>query len=167
MRDLLDTEPELQKHFAKMDAPIPGEGMVSDPDDPYPWEQPPEFTVLEEAVDYLFVSLTEEEALAGLVDSALNGATIMELSKLALFKGFTEGKWNTDLMLMLVEPTSYMIMGLLERSGVDDYIIMEDEDEDLFGAEVPEEMMEGLKEKEVPEEVQEKISETPSLMARQ
>ena len=70
-------------------------------------------------------------------------------------------------MLMLVEPTSYMIMGLLERSGVDDYIIMEDEDEDLFGAEVPEEMMEGLKEKEVPEEVQEKISETPSLMARQ
>ena len=148
-----------------MDAPIPGEGMISDPDDPYPWEQPPEFTVLQEAVDYIFVTLTAEENYEGLVESAMSGGTIMELTRLILFKGFTEGKWNADLFLLLVEPTAYMVMGILERAGVNDYIVMNDSDEDLFGAMLPEETAENLAEKKAPDNLVEPTS--PSLMARQ
>lgn len=165
MTELLNTDPELQAHFAKMDAPIPGEGMVSDPDDPAPWEQAPQFTVLQEAIDYLFATLTEEKSYEGLVESALNGGTIMELTRLVLFKGFTEGKWNPDLFLLLIEPTAYMIMGILERAGVNDYIVMNDEDEDLFGAELSEEVKENLTKKKAPDDLVEPTS--PSLMARQ
>ena len=165
MSELLDTTPELQEHFSRMDGPIPGEGLTSDPDDPYPSEQPPEFTVLQEAIDYLFVTLTEEASYEGLVESALGGGTIMELTRLVLFKGFTEGKWNADLFLLLVEPTAYMIMGILERAGVNDYIVMNDDDEDLFGAELSGEVKENLNNKEAPDDIVEPTS--PSLMARQ
>ena len=105
----------------------------------------------------------------------MSGATVMELTRLYLFKGFTEGKWNPDLMLMLIEPIAYMIMGLLERAGVNDYTVIEDDEEDLFGVEMPQEMTEGMTTKEeVPEEVEEVMQQnesllqqrTPSLMER-
>ena len=176
MKDPLDIDPELQKYQAKMDRPIPGESLTRDPEDPYPWEQPSEFTVRQEAIDYSFVTLTEENAYEGLVESAMSGATIMELTRLFLFKGFTEGKWNPDLMLILIEPVAYMIMGLLERAGVNDYVVMDDEDdEDIFGVQMPQEMTEGMAtKKEVPEEVEEVMEQnesllqqrTPSLMER-
>ena len=89
----------------------------------------------------------------------------MELTRLVLFKGFTEGKWNADLFLLLVEPTAYMIMGILERAGVNDYIVMNDDDEDLFGAELSGEVKENLNNKEAPDDIVEPTS--PSLMARQ
>ena len=175
MIDPLDIDPELQKYQAKLDRPIPGESLTRDPEDPYPWEKPAEFTVRQEAIDYSFVTLTEEAAYEGLVESAMSGATVMELTRLYLFKGFTEGKWNPDLMLMLIEPIAYMIMGLLERAGVNDYTVIEDDEEDLFGVEMPQEMTEGMTTKEeVPEEVEEVMQQnesllqqrTPSLMER-
>lgn len=165
MTELLDTNPGLQAHFAKMDGPIPGEGLTSDPADPKPWEQPPQFTVLQEAIDYLFATLTEEETLEGLVEAALGDGTIMELTRLVLFKGFTEGKWNPDMFLLLVEPVAYMIMGILERAGVSDYIVMNDDDEDLFGAELSEESKENLNKREAPEDTIEPTA--PSLMVRE
>ncbi len=163
-QDLADTNPQLQEHFSLMNAPIPGQSLTNDPENPYPWEKAPEFTVLQEAIDFLFVTLTEEAALEGLVESAMQGGTIMELTRLVLFKGFTDGKWNPDLFLLLVEPTAYMIMGILERAGVSDYIVMDDDDEDLFGASLPEETKENLNNKEAPETVE---VPSPSLMARQ
>ena len=79
-------------------------------------------------------------------------------------------------MLILIEPVAYMIMGLLERAGVNDYVVMDDEDdEDIFGVQMPQEMTEGMATKEeVPEEVEEVMEQnesllqqrTPSLMER-
>ena len=46
-----------------------------------------------------------------------------------LFKGFTEGKWNPDLMLLLAEPLAFMLIALAERQGID-YVINNDDDEE-------------------------------------
>ena len=42
------------KYNSKMDRPIPGESLTNDPENPYPWEKPTEFTNVVKASEYLF-----------------------------------------------------------------------------------------------------------------
>jgi len=74
----------------------------------------------------------------------------MDITQTLLFKGFTEGKWTPDLMMLLVEPVTYMILALAERAEIDPVIYRgEDEDEaeeqELFGKEVNAEKLKQLK----------------------
>lgn len=130
-----DTTPELQEHFAKMTRPIPGESLTLDPDVEEPYTSATEFTVPQEAIDYIFDEMTQEENYIPLMDSIVEGTTIMEATRLILFSGFNEGKFNPDLMLLLVEPVAYMIMGLAERAGIE-YVVQEDDEEDMFGVSI-------------------------------
>tara|TARA_B000000557_G_C20638014_1_gene385139 strand:- start:369 stop:755 length:387 start_codon:yes stop_codon:yes gene_type:complete len=55
-----------------------------------------------------------------------------------LIQGFRQGLWNADLMLMLVEPTAYMILALAERAEIPVIIYKgelddEDEEEEILG----------------------------------
>ena len=94
----------------------------------------------------------------------------MELSQVILFKGFTEGKWNPDLMMLLAEPLAYMLMALAERQGIN-YTIHNEElnDEAVSNRKLSTEGIEKrLKEKQagkattmLPEELQSKIEEVP------
>ena len=81
-------------------------------------------------------------------------------------------------MLLLAEPTAYMLMGLAERAGIDYEITDEDGDEiNVFGAALPQERADQLENKDIPEETVEQIENTdlpsllekpaPSLMQRQ
>jgi hypothetical protein len=130
-----ETTPELQEYFSKMDRPIPGQSLTEDPDTQQPYTAAPEFTVPQEAVEYLFDQMTEEDNYVPLMESIASGTTIMDATKLILFSGFNEGKWNPDLMLLLIEPTAYMIMGLAERAEIE-YEVQEDDESEVFGATV-------------------------------
>ena len=133
-----ETTPELQEYFSKMDRPIPGQSLTEDPDAQQPYTAAPEFTVPQEAVEYLFDQMTQEDNYLPLMDSILTGTTIMDATKLILFSGFNEGKWNPDLMLLLIEPTAYMILALAERAEIPVIIYKgelddEDEEEEILG----------------------------------
>jgi len=80
-------------------------------------------------MEYLYTTLIREETYIPLLQNVKAGAPVVDLSQAILFKGFSEGKWNPDLMLLLIEPLSYMIMALAERAGID-YKIYTGEEED-------------------------------------
>jgi hypothetical protein len=48
-----------------------------------------------------------------------------------LYSGFTGGKWTPDLMILLMEPTIFMLMAIAERLDVEYLIDGEDEDDNL------------------------------------
>lgn len=161
--------PQLEEYQGRMDRPIPGQSLTEDPDSPQPYVSAPEFTVIQEAIDYIFVTVTEEETYENVMSSIARGVSIMEITQLLLFAGFNEGKWNPDLMLLLAEPTAYMLMGLAERAGIDYEITDEDDDEiNVFGTALPQERAEQLQSKEIPEETVEQLDNTdlPSLMGK-
>lgn len=168
-----ETTPELQEYFGSMNRPIAGESLTEDPDETQPYVDKPEFTVPQEAIDYLFDQMTEEEHYTSIMQGILGGTTVMELTRLLLFSGFNEGKWNPDLMMMLIEPTAYLIMGLAERAEIE-YEVMEDDEEDMFGVSVdrlemkdPDELSEETQEVlEKVEDVDVPESVSTSLMAR-
>ena len=109
---------------------IPGQGLTNDPENPYPWEKPPEFTDLEKGLQYIFGLLIEPENYVPIMDVIDDGTSLMDVTQGILFKGFTEGKWNPDLLMLLAEPTAYMLMALAERANINFKIYKGEENDD-------------------------------------
>ena len=112
-----------------LNRPIPGQSLTTDPENPNPWEKPPEFVNLDEGLRYLLEVITQKEVYASLMDMIARKTPLMEITQVLLFQGFTEGKWNPDLMMILAEPLCYMLLALAERSDIDP-VIYDGEDED-------------------------------------
>jgi hypothetical protein len=126
-REMTDTPIDSRVTLSRS---IPGQGLTNDPDNPYPWEKAPEFTDLDAALGYLLNAITQEESYAALMDMIAKQTPLMELTQVILFKGFTEGKWNPDLMMIAAEPLCYMLLALAERADIT-AVILEDDDEDI------------------------------------
>jgi len=99
--------------------PIPGQSLTNAKEEPYGWEKTPEFTNPRETMLYVFETLTVPETTSNILLSIGNGVSIIDIASITLYSGFLEGKWNPDLMAILMEPTMYMIMALAEKAGID------------------------------------------------
>lgn len=110
--------------------PIPGQSLTSSPEQRRPFEQPPEFVNFKEALDYTVGELLVEENFTNIVVGIGQGATISDVAVQIGYVGFREGKWNPDLMLMLVEPLIFVLMSLAEKAGIEYRIDSEDDDDD-------------------------------------
>jgi len=98
---------------------IPGQSLTNSPDQPYNWERPSEYTNPREAMMYVFESLTVPETTTNILLSLSKGVGVIDIASITLYAGFLEGKWNPDLMLLLMEPSMYMIMALAEKANID------------------------------------------------
>ena len=179
---------ELVDPFSK---PIPGQSLTNNPDNPYPWESPPEFVNVNTAIDSIVMNmLSDEEKLANIIEVLASGEIpIAGIAQIILEDGFRKGKYNPDLMLLLAEPLMVVLMALAERAGIRDYEIYQGEGSELSGeeqAELANDVINSYKEevnfrglrtgknidvRSVPEEVLERIEEAdipaqPSLMER-
>lgn len=130
--------------------PIPGQSLTTDPSNPAPYERPPEFTSIHDASEDIFGRLIQRDTYIQMMQVLSDDVPIMDITQTILFKGFTEGKWTPSLMMLLVEPTAYMILALAERAGIDPVIYRGEEDDEaeeaeLFGKEVNAKKMEALK----------------------
>ena len=116
--------------FAQAGRPIPGQSLTSNPDEPRPFERPPDFTNFKEALDYTTAELLEEENYMSMVAALGDGVPVTDLAMQIGYVGFREGKWNPDLMMMLMEPIMYLLMALAEKAGIKYRIDSDDEEED-------------------------------------
>ena len=97
---------------------IPGQSLTNSPNEKYAWEKAPEFTNPRETMLYVFEILTVPETTSNILLSLNKGVSVIDIASITLYSGFLEGKWNPDLMTILMEPTMYMIMALAEKAGI-------------------------------------------------
>ena len=109
---------------------IPGQSLTNDPEQKYSWEQPPEFTSTREASVFVFEILTVPETTENILLSLNKGISVIDIASIVLYNGFIEGKWNPDLMMLLMEPTMYMIMALAEKANIKYVLDAGDAEED-------------------------------------
>ena len=155
--------------------PIPGSSLTDDPDSPSPWEKAPEYTKLSDALTYIFGLLIEPENYVPIMDAVAKDTPLMDITQGILFKGFTEGKWNPDLIMLLAEPVCYMIMALAERADID-FIVYRGQEEDeiedakIFDMQLSKDKLKKFKDSSVnktipegaiPTEIQKEIKEMP------
>jgi len=120
-----------------LDGPIPGQSLTNSPDQPYPWEQPPEFTGARQLTEKIFFDLLKEENLETVLTLMANKVPVMDITQMLLMTGFQKGKMNPDMMLTQLEPTAYMLLALAEKAGIDpvlsrdDDVTPVDEDDDV------------------------------------
>jgi hypothetical protein len=164
---------------------IPGQSLTNSPDQPYNWERPAEFSNPREAMLYVFETLTVPETTTNILLSLTNGVGVMDIASITLYSGFLEGKWNPDLMTLLMEPTMYMVMALAEKADIDYDLEAGDRDKpkEMSGESQLETITSGVNEldkmrqkaasrvspQSVPQEVRTIIEETelsPSLLER-
>jgi hypothetical protein len=177
-------EQEGLDFLANRGRPIPGQSLTNSPDESYAWEKTPQFTNLQSATDALFVELTEPEVYDSVLTMIERGESIANVAQVILYDGFQKGMFNPDLMMLLIEPTMYMLMALAEKGGIDDYKIYNGEEEDEFDEdeqlEGMDKMMDIAKDKlapkmksgVLPRDIEAKIEELdiparPSLLERQ
>jgi len=121
--------PEAVEAFTKAGRPIPGQSLTSNPEEPRPFEGATDFTNFKEALDYTTAELLLEENYMPMVLAIGDGVPVTDLAMQIGYVGFREGKWNPDLMLMLVEPLIYTLMSLAEKADIE-YRIDDEDDED-------------------------------------
>ena len=100
------------------------------PDEPRPFEGATDFTNFKEALDYTTAELLLEENYMPMVLAIGDGVPVTDLAMQIGYVGFREGKWNPDLMMMLMEPLIYLLMALAEKAGIEYRIDSDDEDDE-------------------------------------
>lgn len=163
-----------------MARPIPGQSLTNDPNDPAPYEKAPKHTNLRQAQEDVFGKLTQEDVYVPIMSTLAEGdMDIMTITQNLLYAGFRNGQWNPDLMIMLAEPTAYMIMALAERANIDYEIDSEptiENDEGMQNGRLGE-MQKAMESKDIkktipkgaiPKEIEDRLDEAPveSLLAK-
>ncbi len=178
-----DFDQDGLEFLANNGRPIPGSSLTNSPDNPYPWEQPAQYTELQPAIDALFLELSEPEAFHSIMDLVRNDVPVGDIAQVVLTDGFQKGLWNPDLMLLLMEPTMYMLIAFAEKAGIQDYVTYEgeqddpeDEDEQLAGVEeainiAQSRVVSKVKSGALPRDIEEKLKEftppvQPSLLEK-
>ena len=111
-------------------APIPGESLTSSSDVPKSWERPPVYTKQDDCMEAIYMELTSDGTLEELVTLIDNKTPLDQIAQVVLYRGYTQGLWNPDLMLLLIEPTLYLLIAIADYADIKDYVLYEGEEDD-------------------------------------
>ena len=118
-------------------APIPGESLTSPSDMPKAWERPPQYTEQDEAMEEVYMEITNDDNLMPLIKMIDDGIPLDEIAQVILYKGYTQGLYNPDLMTLLAEPTLYLLKAIADYADIKDYTLYNEETDDP-NTEIPE-----------------------------
>jgi hypothetical protein len=147
-------------------APTPGESLTQDPNQKFPWEQPPEINDVDSAIKEIFINLTEKSTLVELLNILKNGQPVDEIAQIIAYRGATVGKYNNDLMLLLLEPLMYLIIAIAEEYEIDPVIYegMDNDigDEEDYDRAVGQQPKPEIKKDSVPDSILARVKTLPS-----
>jgi hypothetical protein len=110
--------------------PIPGANMTSDPKN-YPWRQPPKFSDIDKALDFLVKKVTDFKVANGFLTMSEIGLPLYKQAEMILMQGMSGGFWTFDYALLLAGPLT-RIIELIHIGYEVEYDIGTDEDKTDF-----------------------------------
>ncbi len=121
---------EALKMRPPFDGPVPGQSLTRNPEGAAPYEQSPEMVDLREASQAIFLSLLEPVMFRQVTKLMIEGTSIEDITKMLLIGGLAKGKFNPDLMVLLIEPVMLMLMAIAEKVGIKNFKMYRGEEED-------------------------------------
>ena len=85
----------------------------------------------------VYFELTQQDTLRELVNIIDDGVALDEIAQVVLYKGYRSGKFNPDMVLLLAEPTIYLLIAIADYADIKDYVLYEGEEEDDPDTEIP------------------------------
>ncbi len=100
-------------------APIPGSSLTKEHGS-MPYEHPPQFTKLTDAVHHMMDQMTEPYYMKQLFQFMDAGVAIEAIARTLIFTGFTLGKWTVDLGMLMYKPIMLALLAIAHRAGFKD-----------------------------------------------
>lgn len=100
-----------------LDAPIPGESLTKELGSS-PWEKPPKFVELEDAMNFLFDKFLDKNTYMQFRVMVEAGVPLEAITKTVLFAGFGQGLWTMPMANLMAEPTMKMLAVIAVQSGI-------------------------------------------------
>ncbi len=101
----------------RFNAPPPGHSLTSEPQK-WAWEKPAEYTVPEEAMEWVVSRVEQPEVEENFLRLMLSGVPIEAITNTITFTGFTEGYWSPDMSELLKMPIAMHFMGLALENNI-------------------------------------------------
>jgi len=112
--------------YNPFDAPVPGQSLTDEPQN-YHWEHPPQYTNINEAAEVIFNRLTEDDAALNMLAMLKSGVPVEAIVRTLIFAGFSEGKFNPDLGILLAPIVMAMIVGIAKRAKLKEIVVTMDD----------------------------------------
>lgn len=100
------------------DAPIPGMSLTAELGG-RPWQQPPQFTTVDDAVEYYMSRMTSEDFMIQLIDVLEMGVPVTTVANTIQLSSVMEGKHTVDVGMMVTPLLMELLMMLAESAGID------------------------------------------------
>ena len=100
------------------DAPIPGMSLTHELG-ARPWQQPSQFTTVDEAIEYYMSSMTSEEFMEQLIDVLEMGVPVTSIANSMQLSSVMEGKHTVDVGMLVVPLLMELIMMLGDSAGIE------------------------------------------------
>ena len=102
----------------RFDAPIPGMGMTHELG-ARPWQNPPLYTTVEEALDYYIPRMASTAFSSQLLDIMATGIPLTTLANTVQMAGVMDGKHSADVGILILPVLIEMMRFLGDSAGVD------------------------------------------------
>lgn len=99
--------------------PIPGHSLTHAPKS-MPWEKPPQFVQVDEAMDFLMEQFLEPQYLKQMLMLMSAGMSIEAITRTIIMTGFAKGKWTPTLGMLLYKPIMLALISIAKKAGLDD-----------------------------------------------
>ena len=97
---------------------IPGQSLTSEPKNA-PYENPPEITTPEDAIEWHLDRLLEDDKFSSLLDAMELGMDVVTLTEGLLRGAVVDGRHSIDISLIIAPVVHEFIKSAAEQSGVD------------------------------------------------
>ena len=166
MKNIADfTETE----YNEFDAPIPGQSLTDTPGNA-PWEHPPQITDPEEILEGLYNKITNGEFTEQLIAMLDAGVPVEAVTRVIIFGGFMQGKYNPDIGFIIAEPIMKLIAAVGIRAGVKKLkLSLDDLSNNKFISDMAELKAAGDEMSQISEEIKEELprpEQGPGLLAK-
>lgn len=102
----------------QFDAPIPGMSLTHELG-ARPWQTPPQFPTVDEAIEYYMASMTSEEFMEQLIDVLEMGVPVTSIANSMQLSSVMEGKHSVDVGMLVVPLLMELIMMLGDSAGIE------------------------------------------------
>lgn len=101
-----------------IDGPIAGQSLTAELGN-RPWQQPPQYTTVEEALQYYIPRLTNPEMLDDLLNVMETGIPLTTLANTIQSSGVMEGKHSLDVGILIMPVLMETMAYLAEEAGIE------------------------------------------------
>jgi len=101
-----------------LDGPIPGMALTAELGG-RPWQSPPQYTTVEEALEYYIPRLTADEVSEQLFDVLEMGVPVTALANTIQLSGVMEGKHTIDVGILIMPVLMEMISYLADAANIE------------------------------------------------